>query len=121
MQTFLNGFGTALSGKQLWYGAPRGTNLFIVLSTNTLTYGSDAVAVAMGDPNITGPGFVNALGTGQSEWKQWSYAQFASAFALIQSKQVEWQLSSNTADLRKFKESGGKLLAVSHENDQLIY
>jgi len=110
-----NGWDAPLSGKRLWYGQPRGTDLVPFAQTDGMPIGNDMIAVALGDPKYGAKDFVNATGRGQNAWKAFSYEELAAAFIRVQA--ILPDLNATNPDISAFKTRGGKLIHVAHAND----
>lgn len=139
-----NGVGLALNGKHRWYGAMRGTSLYLAYFTKLnqqmikLLSGSnragsasgksagasgnaDMIALEWQNPTLGGPGFKNASGNGQDLWKAMSYEQAANALDRgIALDPVFGGVASDNPDLSAFKARGGKFLSWHGWNDESI-
>lgn len=127
-----NGWQTSLSGKQRWYGLSRGTSLYgsflaslgvdgLTSPNGPFTIASDMVALALQDPTLAAPNFLNATGNGQSKWKHLSYAQLDNAFDRGEALQETFsRINANNPDLQAFKARGGKFLSFHGLADELI-
>jgi len=113
-----NGWGGHASGKRLWYGWPRGTDLSPIAQPNGMGIGIDMIAVITGDPKYGAADFRNARGNGQNGWRDLSYEQFALHFA--KAHRILPDMDATNPDLSAFKARGGKFISVASGNDNLL-
>lgn len=115
------------SGSHRWFGLVRGTALyspFFAGLANPVTefpIASDMVTLELQNPTIGSPWFANATGTGQSLWKQLSYAQLSNAYDRGVALQSQFGgINTDNPDLSAFRTRGGKILTWHGLNDELI-
>lgn len=120
------------SGNHRWFGLPRGTALHggayydmgldgLASPRGPVPIAPDLLALALQNPAIAEPSFVNATGSGQSQWKQLSYQQLSGAYDRgVALQQAFGNINTDSPDLSAFKASGGKLLTWHGLNDELI-
>jgi Tannase and feruloyl esterase len=67
------------------------------------------------------PNFLNASGSGQSRWKQLSYAQLSQAYVRGLALQRQFaDINTDKADLSAFARAGGKMLSWHGMADEVI-
>jgi hypothetical protein len=135
-----NGVGLALDGKHRWYGAMRGTSLYLAYFTKlsqqmmkllgngsasgksaAASSNADMIALELQNPTLAGTSFKNASGDGQDLWKGMTYAQVANALDRgIALDPVFSGVASDNPDLSAFKAHGGKFLSWHGWNDESI-
>jgi hypothetical protein len=111
----------ALGPNQLWFGPARGARLaghFIwdgVAGEFPHPIGADTLALALGDPTLALPSFMNAGGNGQNGWQTLDYAAFTEAFATAHEKLAP-TIETAEPDLSAFAARGGTARALArHE------
>ncbi|MEO6118572.1 MAG: tannase/feruloyl esterase family alpha/beta hydrolase [Methylotenera sp.] len=127
-----NGNANILTGKRVWFGYPRGTNL---LSTPAgagenidffadagLMLGADQTALELQNPALGSAMFKNATANGQSHWiDELDYAGLANAQSqgvLLQPKFSH--INTDNPNLSAFEKAGGKLLMYHGLADNMI-
>src|SRR5262245_55865877 len=121
-----NSWSLTISGNQLWYGLARGTIMAALAGAAPFTIATDMVALEKQNPTLatpppTPPGFSNATGNGANGWKGLSYAQLADAYddgVLLQPSFAH--INTDKANLRRFRDAGGKMLLYHGLADVLI-
>jgi len=120
------------SGVHRWFGLTRGTSLYgreyEWLPLNGLAHpngpfpiAADQVALQLQNPAVSEPGFVNATGNGQQQWKSLTYAGLSAAFDQGVALQTPFSgIDSDDPDLVAFKARGEKLLHYHGLADELI-
>jgi len=110
------------SADQLWWGLTRGTNLPLSLAGATpFAIAMDQVALELQDPTYAGTTFLNATGNGANKWKTLDYAGLAQAYAKGIALQPQFSdINTDNADLKAFKDGGGKLLSYHGLADEKI-
>jgi feruloyl esterase len=116
-----NGWPPTLDRNHLWYGLTRGTNTSSLAGTGPFTIATDLVALELQDPTLATPSFVNATGNGVNGWRNLSYADLGHARDEGLRLQRKFGfINTDNADLRPFRNSGGKMLMYHGLADVLI-
>ena len=107
-----NGWTKTLTGMQRWYGLERGSGTYVLGSpSGPFSIAADVVALALQDPTLADPSFVNATGNGLSRWKNLSYMDLSNAFDRGVALQGAFNnVDANNPDLAAFKARGGKII-----------
>ena len=117
-----NGWDHWPEGNRLWYGLPRGSDLSPYADPKlVISIAADIVALVMGDSRLGPPEFKNALGDGENGWMKYGYTELAEAFERAKTLPSTKALVANNPDLSTFKARGGKLLNVTHVDDNLLW
>jgi feruloyl esterase len=112
-----------------WFGLARGTTLYLnypgfeglVNPDHPFSIATHVVALEMQDPAIAEPMFRSAAGSGQSKWKDLTYAQLADAYARGLALQAKFgNINTNNPDLTAFRKRGGKMLTWHGIADEVI-
>lgn len=112
-----------------WFGLARGTTLYLnypgfeglVNPDHPFSIATHVVALEMQNPAIAEPMFQSAAGSGQSKWKDLTYAQLAGAYARGLALQPKFgNINTNNPDLTAFRKRGGKLLTWHGIADEVI-
>lgn len=119
-----NGSADLLSGKRLWFGWTRGTELknTPVGGAPGIILAADQTALEMQKPALGSDMFVNATGKGANRWRdRLTYAGLGEA----QDRGVQLQpqfsaINTDDPDLTRFKAAGGKLLMYHGLADEYI-
>ena len=113
-------------GNHLWYGLARGSSFGGLGGSNAgvptpFSIATDMVALELQNPSLATPSFVNATGNGANGWKNLSYAQMAQAYDFGVILQPSFaHINTDDANLRPFRESGGKMIIYHGLADVLI-
>lgn len=108
-------------GVHRWYGLARGTNLLGLAGSRPFSIATDQVALQLQNPSIAQPGFMNATGQGQDQWRKLSYAELSAAYDLGLALQPQFDdINAESPDLSAFKRRGGKLLMWHGLADELV-
>ncbi|MCB2080254.1 MAG: tannase/feruloyl esterase family alpha/beta hydrolase [Novosphingobium sp.] len=133
-----NGYRATLAEKQVWFGVPRGTLLtgswyvrnlvkanpqiaagFAKFSPNSLQ--ADWLALALQNPAVANPDFVNATGNGEGLWRELTPRLLANVADRGKALQAIFSyIDTDNPDLSRFKARGGKFLGWHGINDELI-
>lgn len=120
-----NGFDAPPSGLRKWYGYARGGSIRSLLNANTWAggpgVGRDVLAIALHDPSVGTPAFVNSSGNGQDGWKNLDYAQLAAAYDRFVALNAQIGVNSNNPDLTRLRNAGTKLLHTSNVHDSSVW
>lgn len=115
----------AMASGQLWFGIDRGTRLVGHPIWSGLAaqppppLGPETAALALQNPALAPPTFVNASGNGADQWQTLGYAGFLAAYQAAH-EPLGRLLATNDPDLSAFAEQGGKLLMWHGTGDSLI-
>lgn len=116
------GFSPTLAANQKWYGLTRGTIMTRLGGTPPFANSTDQVAIALQNPTLAQPTFINASGNGSDGWKTLSYAQLSNAFDRgVSLDPLFGHINTDNPDLSKFRDRGGKLLSYHGLADPLIF
>jgi feruloyl esterase len=115
----------ALQNGQLWYGIERGTRLaghpvwggLAALLAPPL--GPETAALALQNPALAPPTFMNATGNGANQWQTLGYAGYLEAFEAARDR-LGPLLATDDPDLSAFAARGGRLLIWHGTGDSLI-
>jgi hypothetical protein len=120
-----NGFDTRPLAVRQWYGVPRGTNFASLLNPGSWGggpgVGRDVLAIALQDPSLGNPSFVNATGNGQEGWKNFTYAQLSDAFQKFKDLNAVYGFNANNPDLTRLRTKGTKLLHTTGVYDASVW
>ena len=116
------------NSNHLWWGLARGANLALLAGDaasppffGPFPIATDMVALELQNPAFARPGFVNATGNGADQWRALSYTALASASGQGDMLQPYFgRINTDSADLRKLREQGAKVLHFHGWGDQLI-
>lgn len=108
----------SLTGKKLWYGLEPGASLTGLASTTV----NPTTGAIVGSPFPIATDYIAdwLLQDPSWDWHTLTYAQFDQLFAQSVSE-YETTIATNDADLRPFKEDGGKLVIFHGLADPLIF
>jgi len=119
-----SGADATLTGRRLWYGLARGTDLAGLTGTTPVDLGSDQLALNLQNPTYATPTFVNAIGNGADKWRALGYAgptSYAYAFAQgIALDAAFGGVNTKGSDLSAFRDRGGKLIVYHGLADTLV-
>jgi len=117
-----NGWTTAPSGVQRWYGLTRGTNLAWLAGPTAISVATPQIALELQNSTLAGPYFTNATGNGADGWKDLSYTQLSNAFDRgIALQGAFGNINTDNPDLSAFKARGGKLIQYHGASDIVIF
>lgn len=117
------------SSDHLWWGLTRGTNLAQSLASwnaaeteaKPFQVASDQAALSLQDPTYAYTNFKNATGNGANKWKTLDYAGLANVYAQgIALQPFFSDINTDNADLKAFRDAGGKLLSYHGLADDKI-
>ncbi len=115
----------AMASGQLWFGIDRGTRLVGhpiwggLAAQPAPPLGPETAALALENPLLAPPTFVNASGNGADQWQTLGYAGFLAAYEAAH-EPLGRLLGTNNPDLSEFAEQGGRLLIWHGTGDSLI-
>lgn len=119
-----NASGPNPTGKQLWFGVPRGASLsggLALAGSSPFPVASDTVALILQDSTIAGPSFVNATGNGANRWNTLSFSDLADVYARGLTLQPQFaNINADNPDLSAFQARKGKLILYHGMADQII-
>jgi feruloyl esterase len=117
-----NAAGPGLSSDHhLWFGLTRGTILAGLAGPGPFPIATDQVALELQDPTIATASFTNATGDGADRWTTLGYADlsFAARQGVVLQRQFS-HINTDSTDLTRFDDRGGKLILYHGLADVLI-